>query len=188
MARSVARTATSLAAIFDIEPSPRSNGDPLGGHPGRPPGQQPRRVDLGGDLGQRKSDALVVDDRRRRTPPAGWRRWWRIPVPPARCRSPARRPSVESARRCPMWLSRNAFRPRPPRAPWRVCARACPARPAGWPSGIRTPLNFSSAVCEARQPSLSSLRTSSRPGVPPGTMNNAWPRWPSSSSTTALTT
>ena len=26
------------------------------------------------------------------------------------------------------------------------------------------------------------------PGVPPGTMNNAWPRWPSSSSTTALTT
>src|ERR1019366_5868986 len=29
MARSVARTATSLAAIFDIEPSPRSNAIPL---------------------------------------------------------------------------------------------------------------------------------------------------------------
>ena len=49
-------------------------------------------------------------------------------------------------------------------------------------------MNLSSAVCEARQPSLSSLRTMSSPGVPPGTMNSAWPRWPSSSSTTALTT
>jgi hypothetical protein len=29
-------------------------------------------------------------------------------------------------------------------------------------------------------PSLSSLRTISRPGVPPGTMNRAWPRCPSS--------
>ncbi len=48
--------------------------------------------------------------------------------------------------------------------------------------------NLISAVCEARQPSFSSLRTIVSPGVPPGTMNSAWPRWPSSGSTVALTT
>ena len=42
--------------------------------------------------------------------------------------------------------------------------------------GTRTPLNLSSAVCDARQPSFSNLRTISRPGVPPGTTNSAWPR------------
>ena len=43
-------------------------------------------------------------------------------------------------------------------------------------------------MCDARQPSLSSLRTSFSPGASFGTTNSAWPLWPSSGSTVALTT
>ena len=43
-------------------------------------------------------------------------------------------------------------------------------------------------MCEARQPSLSSLRSIDRPGVPLGTMNTPWPRCPASGSTVATTT
>src|ERR1700741_947586 len=57
MARSGALTATSLAAIFDMEPSPRSNGIPLAAL------HDARHVKLCSQLGQWKSYALVVDDR-----------------------------------------------------------------------------------------------------------------------------
>ncbi len=33
------------------------------GHPGGAPGQQPGRVDVGGEVGERERDALVLDDR-----------------------------------------------------------------------------------------------------------------------------
>lgn len=45
-----------------------------------------------------------------------------------------------------------------------------------------------SAVCEARRPSLASLRVELSPAVPGGTTKAAWPREPSAGSTEAVTT
>ena len=83
---------------------------------------------------------------------------------------------------------RAALAASPSRASLQPRARACRRRRAGGRPGCGSPSNRSSAVCEARQPSLSSLRTSSSPACRPGTTNSAWPRWPSSGSTVALTT
>ena len=146
------------------------------------------RVDRGGQVGEREGDALVVDDRRaERFAPVGVLGgvFHCGPGDSERLRGDHRPGLLERAHGGRAGMPGALDRPR---APWRACARASPGRRAGCSPGTRTPLNFSSAVCDARQPSLSSLRTISRPGVPPGTMNRACPRWPSSSSTTALTT
>src|SRR3954469_10718190 len=53
---------------------------------------------------------------------------------------------------------------------------------------MRQSSNTTSPVREARIPSLSSFLPADKPGVPLGTMNDAWPRWPSAGSTVATTT
>ena len=60
--------------------------------------------------------------------------------------------------------------------------------PRSWSAGTRQSSKTISPVCEARQPSLSSLRSRVSPGVPLGTMKTPWPRWPASGSTVATTT
>jgi hypothetical protein len=47
---------------------------------------------------------------------------------------------------------------------------------------------MTSAVCEARMPCFLNFWPWERPGVPGGTMKEAWPLEPSSGSTTATTT
>ncbi len=156
----------------------------LRGHPRRAPGQQPRGVEVGGQVGERERDALVLDDRLAERLALGRVVAGELERRAARCRAPARRPSAASAR-----TRRASTSGRCPRARLLASgARACRSPPSRYSPGIRQFSNFSSAVCDARQPSFSSLRTMCRPGVPPGTMNSAWPRWPSSGSTVALTT
>ena len=68
----------------------------------------------------------------------------------------------------------------------RSASRSSP--PSSWSAGTRQSSKTISPVCEARQPSLSSLRNIVSPGVPLGTMNTPCPRWPASGSTVATTT
>ncbi len=56
-----------------------------------------------------------------------------------------------------------------------------------WP-GTRTPSRTTSAVCEARMPCFLNFCPWLSPGVPGGTMNDAWPRAPRAGSTEATTT
>ena len=53
---------------------------------------------------------------------------------------------------------------------------------------MRQSSSTTSAVCEARIPSFDSFLPWERPGVPLGTMKDAWPRVPSAGSTVATTT
>ncbi len=53
---------------------------------------------------------------------------------------------------------------------------------------MRQSSSTTSAVCEARIPSLDSFLPWERPGVSLGTTNEAWPRVPSAGSTVATTT
>ena len=62
MACSVTPTAVSPALSLDMEPSAWEKPS-VAGHPGGPPGEQPRGVDLDGHVGQLEGDPLVLDDR-----------------------------------------------------------------------------------------------------------------------------
>ena len=79
----------------------------------------------------------------------------------------------------------------PDRSPDRARSRRRSSRsgpPSRFSIGTRTPSSTSSAVCDARIPSLSSFLPIAKPGVPFSTTNDAWPRWPSVGSTVATTT
>src|SRR5207302_1815891 len=148
-------------------------------------------VDVGGQVGEREGDALVLDDRLAERLPGdrvvacelerGARDADRLgrdhrasPLEGAQ----RRRAAALHGGRGPALLGRcrrrrSARRPSPPR---------------GWPAGTRQSSKTSSPVSEARQPSLSSLRNIVRPGVPFGTTKTPWPRWPAWGSTVATTT
>ena len=60
--------------------------------------------------------------------------------------------------------------------------------PSRYSIGIRQSSSTTSAVCDARIPSLDSFLPIESPGVPFGTRKDACPRWPRSGSTVATTT
>ena len=72
--------------------------------------------------------------------------------------------------------------------PLAIRSRSRSSPPSSRSAGTRQPSSAISPVCEARQPSLSSLRSIVSPGVPFGTTNTPWPRCPASGSTVATTT
>ena len=157
----------------------------LGRHPRGAPGQQPRRVELGGDVGERERDALLVEDRLAE----------RLALGRVVARELERR--ARDAERLggdhrPRLLERAERR----RAP--VAVARCSPRPAGARAARRRRAGSRPGSGSSRTAARRCARRGSRasracararsPGVPPGTMNSAWPRWPSSGSTVALTT
>ena len=185
MARSVVRTASSLAASFDIEPSPRSNATPVAAI------QDARQVSnraASRPVARSASGNAMPWLSMMGAPNASRRLAYSVTYSNA-ARAMPRACAATMGRVCsnvPSVADPDRLGPPSRTRASRRSSFSCP--PSRWSAGTRTPLNFSSAVCDARQPSLSSLRTISRPGRPPGTMNRPCPRCPSSSSTTALTT
>ena len=63
----------------------------------------------------------------------------------------------------------------------------CPTSPSRWAAGTRQRSKRSSAVSEARMPSLSSVLTTVKPGVPFSTRKALMPRCPAARSVCAKT-
>ena len=150
-------------------------------------------------------DALVLDDRlpeRLARDGVVPRELERRPRDPDGLRGDHRARALEGAQRRRAAPLHRRSRCRPPRRwttgggeprsasrPFAIRARAgAPRRRGAGRPGTRQSSKTISPVCEARQPSLSSLRSSVSPGVPFGTMKTPWPRWPASGSTVATTT